>query len=527
MLSGKKLLAYSTSTIITFMFGVGALTAQTYSGQAIAVKTTVTTSSDSGVTTAVNDTGPLLSVGGSIVLTSASANIPGILTANASTVSSFGGGNSSQSTSSIEALDVAIAGLSSNLRVRADTVSSLTMCSCPTGGCSGSPTITNLRVGEVGGGTPVIVTGDVNQTVVVVEGTVTLTIVLNEHEVSPSSLTVNAIHMTFTDSMSGVTTDVVVASSHSDITCPISPLVERYSGRATGVRLGVNTQFPPSSVSAIVSDTGFLPTSGGNIMVDIASGNVPKVLSTGVVTSDTSGGIQGGDENTSQSDSTVNNLSASMIGGVTIDATLVESNTQCQCSEPLRTVSCAGDSVVTDLVVTAAGIPVPITVTGSPNQVVILPLGLGSIIINEQLSAGAGDLTVNALHVLLAPIGQPSTDLIVAHSQSAIVCSFAPTAASATVSGKIQDSRGRTISRARIRITDQNGESWTGLSSSFGEYSIEGIPVGGTYLVEASRKGYSFGTRVISVQDDLTGIDFTADAENFSRHMWRPGKTGK
>lgn len=513
MRKGRKSSARLSFYFLAFALFALSANGQTFSGHATGVKATVITGVVPGVTTAVTDTGPLPSAGGSITLASASADIPGIVTAGASTVTSSGSGSSSQSMASIESLDVNIAGFVSDFRVRADTVASNTQCTCPTGACSGSSTITNLRVGFRGGGTVITVTGDVNQTVVVAIGTVTLTIVINEHLISPASLTVNALHLTLADSLTGITTDVVVASSHSGIRCVIAPINDRYSGRATGVRLAVATLLPPSSVATIVSDTGPLPTSGGNIAVTTAGVNVAGLLSTGLVTSNTSGGIQGGNGDTSQSDSTVNQLSASLVGAVTIDATLVQSNTQCQCNASPPPVTCSGGSVVAGLAVSVAGNPIDITVSGQPNQVVTLPLGLGSIIINEQLSAGPGDLTINALHVLLTPVGLASTDLVIAHSHSDIHCSLSPSAAPATVSGRITNASGQPVSHARIRIMDQNGGSWTGMSGSFGEYSIDEIPVGLTYLIEVEHKRYSFGSRVISVEDNVANVDFAAEPE--------------
>lgn len=506
MLRSFKIIFVITIAALGLTIGTSESRAQTYSGQATGIKSTVITGVVPGVTTAVTDTGPLPSAGGSITLASASANIAGVVTAGASNVTTSGSGNTSQSTASVEQLDVNIAGFVNDFRVRADTVASTTMCSCPTGGCTGSSTITNLRVGTRGGGTSVTVTGAPNQIFTLTIGMVTLTIIINEQIVSPSSITVNALHIKLTDSLTGVTTDVVVSSAHSDIRCVQPSLNDRFSGRATGVRLHVTTLIPPSNVSTIVSDTGFLPHSGGNISVTTAATNVPGVLSTGVVMSNTSGA---GD--TSHSDSTVNNLNASLIGAVTISATILQSNTTCQCSVTPPPVTCTGGSVVADLAVVAAGIPVDITITGAPNQVVVLPLGLGTIIINEQTSAGPGDLTVNALHVLLTPLGLASTDLVIAHSHSDISCLLAPSAAGATVSGRVMDVNGNPIAYARIRIFDSDGVSWIGVSGPFGEYSVDDIPVGGTYVAEVTHKRYAFPTRVISVVENVSGIDFIAE----------------
>src|SRR5688572_4937407 len=215
----KRLSAIPCFVFLSLILAVGSAAAQTYSGRATGIKSTIFTGLVPGVTTAVTDTGPLPSAGGSITLASASANVAGVLTAGASTVTSSGSGNTSQSTASVAQLDINIAGFVNDFQVRADTLASNTSCTCPTAACTGSSTVANLRVGTRGGGTVIAVTGQANQTVVVSIGTVTLTIVINERIVSPASLTVNALHITLADSLTGITTDVVVASAHSDIRC--------------------------------------------------------------------------------------------------------------------------------------------------------------------------------------------------------------------------------------------------------------------------------------------------------------------
>jgi hypothetical protein len=175
--------------------------------------------------------------------------------------------------------------------------------------------------------------------------------------------------------------------------------------------------------------------------------------------------------------------------------------------------SCTGGSVVTDLVVTVGGVPVAIVIGTGPNQVFPLPGGIGSITINEQISAGPGDITVNALHVVLTPMGLASTDLVVASSHSDIQCAVGPTAAAASISGRVQNSLGRPISNARIQVLDQEGRTWHAVTSSFGFYTIEDIPVGGTYLIEVNHKRFVFSPRVISVNDSVTGLDFIAEGK--------------
>src|SRR5215510_14727408 len=135
---------------------------QTYSGEAAGIKSTVIVAGLPGPTTAVTDTGPLPAACGTVNLSSASANVPNILTAGASTVSTSGTGTTSQSTASVAGLNIAPAGIASSLFVTADAVSSTTNCTCPTATCTGSSTITNLQIG----GVAVTADGSDNQTVV-------------------------------------------------------------------------------------------------------------------------------------------------------------------------------------------------------------------------------------------------------------------------------------------------------------------------------------------------------------------------
>ncbi|HUR97759.1 MAG TPA: carboxypeptidase-like regulatory domain-containing protein [Pyrinomonadaceae bacterium] len=509
MQKGIRLISLFSIAILSFVVTVASAAGQTYSGRATGIKATVITGVAPGVTSSVTDSGPLPSAGGSITLGSATANITNILTAGASTVTTSGSGTTSQSSASVATLDVDVAGLPNGVRVRADAVSSTTLCNCIDISCSGSSSITNLRVGQAAGGTLITVTGAPNQTFSTTVGTVTLTIIINEQANSPSSITVNALHITLTDSATGVTTDVVVASSHSDIVCTTTPSLDRYSGRATGVRLATSLVTPQTNLATIVSDTGFLPSSGGSIATSTASVNVAGTLTTGIVTANTSGGTPGGNADTSQSNSSVNNLNATLVGGVSVSATLVQSNTQCQCS--LAVPSCSGGSVVTNLAVAVGGVPVSIVISGAPNQVETLPGGIGTITINEQTSAGTGDLTINALHVVLTPAGLASTDFVVASSHSDIACALSPTAAGASISGRVLNSAGRPVTYARVQVQDQSGEIRTALTNAFGQYSIDDLPVGGTYLIDVTHKRYVFAPRTVSIKDNITDVDFAAE----------------
>ena len=103
----------------------------------------------------------------------------------------------------------------------------------------------------------------------------------------------------------------------------------------------------------------------------------------------------------------------------------------------------------------------PIVVTGAVNQTIPVP-GLGQIVINEQqigsASAGDGDITVNALHVVLAG----GTDLVVASAHADIACGGTPPCTRkdfVTGGGWITTSTG---SRANFAVAGgmKNGQFW-------------------------------------------------------------------
>ncbi len=86
------------------------------------------------------------------------------------------------------------------------------------------------------------------------------------------------------------------------------------------------------------------------------------------------------------------------------------------------------------------------------------------------------------------------------------------TAAPATVSGRVLDSKGRGVSRVQVKISGGDLTApLSALTNPFGYFSIE-IPTGQTYIVNVSARGYTFSnpTQVINVNDSITNLMFTA-----------------
>ncbi len=89
----------------------------------------------------------------------------------------------------------------------------------------------------------------------------------------------------------------------------------------------------------------------------------------------------------------------------------------------------------------------------------------------------------------------------------------APTAADATLAGRVTTAGGRGISRARIMLTDEAGETFYALTNPFGYYRFDGIEAGQAVVVSVASKRYQFSNpvQIISLGDSAFDINFVAD----------------
>jgi hypothetical protein len=189
----------SLMTILTF--GPAVSLAATYSGEAAALK-----ASALGINASLADTGPLPSGGGNLKTSLATVNLLGLASAEALSSATSGSGTSSQSQSSVADLNL-LGGL-----VAADVVKSNSSASCS--GSTASATGNFEIIGLVAAGQPVVVSNP--NLAISLPGGISLTV--NQQTSSSGgnsgSMTVNGLHVT------GPGIDIVVASAHSDITCP-------------------------------------------------------------------------------------------------------------------------------------------------------------------------------------------------------------------------------------------------------------------------------------------------------------------
>ena len=85
---------------------------------------------------------------------------------------------------------------------------------------------------------------------------------------------------------------------------------------------------------------------------------------------------------------------------------------------------------------------------------------------------------------------------------------FVPTAAMASISGRVTTADGRGLALAKIVCVDLNGNTRTALTNGFGYYRLSDIPSGESYILSVEKKGYAFAPRVVNVVDEVVDVDF-------------------
>jgi Carboxypeptidase regulatory-like domain/G8 domain len=99
-------------------------------------------------------------------------------------------------------------------------------------------------------------------------------------------------------------------------------------------------------------------------------------------------------------------------------------------------------------------------------------------------------------------------------SRWTIAEAFVPTAASVNIGGRVLTADGLTgLPKARVTISGNTlQQPITVTTSPFGYYSFADLPVG-TYVLTVDAKQYTFNvpTRVVTAEDNITGVDFIAN----------------
>jgi Carboxypeptidase regulatory-like domain len=140
-------------------------------------------------------------------------------------------------------------------------------------------------------------------------------------------------------------------------------------------------------------------------------------------------------------------------------------------------------------------------------------------IVKSSLANGGGGTSSDGQFSLTGLIGQ--VDAFKSSSNGSLninggfwTSEFVPTAAAASISGRITTAYGRGIRNVFITLTDTStNESRRIISNSFGYYRFIDVEVGKTYVLGVDSKRFSFNpnSRVVSPNEDLTDENFVAE----------------
>ena len=167
------------------------------------------------------------------------------------------------------------------------------------------------------------------------------------------------------------------------------------------------------------------------------------------------------------------------------------------------------DNKLSDPILTYDGVANVITVSEDKT---VFPFGqnwsLDHITCTESVSS-VGTTISNAL----------ARATVTVNTEEVVVCTFfntqfSPSAAPASISGRVLDSFGTGIGGARLTVMDAaTGQLFSAISNPFGYYSFNDLEAGNFYVMTISHKRYQFADdmRTFSLQDDITGVDFIAN----------------
>jgi len=119
----------------------------------------------------------------------------------------------------------------------------------------------------------------------------------------------------------------------------------------------------------------------------------------------------------------------------------------------------------------------------------------------------------NAVYTAARNLGYSTAELLAMRNRyvAAGYTISVPTAANASVAGKVKTNDGRGLTNAIVTLTDSNGNTRSVRTSSFGSYRFNEVAVGETYTISVVAKRFQFTPQIVSVNDNVTDLDFTAN----------------
>ena len=140
----------------------------------------------------------------------------------------------------------------------------------------------------------------------------------------------------------------------------------------------------------------------------------------------------------------------------------------------------------------------------------------GGFEITEAAVAAGGDPSAADGFEVDATLAQSTADGLIGSGNFAITSGFwnytalAPTAAPASISGRVLNQTGTGITNVILYAQTASGEIFMTRSSPFGYYMFEGIEVGQNVFITVEHKRFTFEPRSVMIADNVTDLDFVA-----------------
>lgn len=85
---------------------------------------------------------------------------------------------------------------------------------------------------------------------------------------------------------------------------------------------------------------------------------------------------------------------------------------------------------------------------------------------------------------------------------------FRPTAAGASVSGRVLSGEGRGITNALVTMTDPEGVTRSVSTTRSGAFTFENVEAGKTYVISVRSRRFTFSPRTVTVNDNVADLEF-------------------
>ncbi len=144
-----------------------------------------------------------------------------------------------------------------------------------------------------------------------------------------------------------------------------------------------------------------------------------------------------------------------------------------------------------------------VTATGRTASIGLAGIGTGSGNFLSLNSSGTNP-TASSMTETTNISAKPATGQIYTFTPGVV------TAANVSVSGRVLTPDGRGLRNAMLLMIDSNGTTRSSRTTTFGYFRFNDVEVGETYIFQVQSKQFSFAPQVISINEDLTELNFTA-----------------